>query len=162
MNKERHTHEFGPCYDADSKILILGSFPSVKSREQGFYYGHPMNRFWKLLAALYGEETPGDILQKKAFLKKHRIALWDVIESCEIAGSSDSSIGDVVVNDVGRVLKEAKIKTVYTNGKKAESLYRKYVEPVTGMKAVGLPSTSPANAGYSMERLVKEWGRILE
>ncbi len=161
MNKERQVHEFGPCYDPESNILILGSFPSVKSREEGFYYGHPMNRFWRLLALLYGEETPDGIPQKKAFLKRHQIALWDVIESCEIAGSSDSSIGDVVVNDVGKILKEAGIKAVYANGKKAESLYRKYLEPATGIKAVGLPSTSPANAAFSLERLKEAWRRIL-
>ena len=137
MNRARQTHEFGPCYDLDSRILILGSFPSVKSREEGFYYGHPMNRFWKLLALLYQEKVPKNIPQKKAFLKRHHIALWDVIESCEIEGSSDSSIGAVVVNDVGMILKEAGIKAVYANGKKAESLYRKYLEPVTGVKAVG-------------------------
>lgn len=162
MNKARQTHEFGPCYNADSKILILGSFPSVKSREEGFYYGHPMNRFWKLLALLYEEETPGDIAQKKAFLKRNRIALWDVIESCEIAGSSDSSIERVAVNDVGRILRETKIQAVYANGRKAESLYRKYLEPVTGIKAVGLPSTSPANASFSLNRLKEQWERILE
>ena len=161
MNKERQVHEFGPCYDAESEILILGSFPSVKSREEGFYYGHPMNRFWKLLALLYGEEAPNGIPQKKEFLKRHRIALWDVIASCEIVGSSDSSIGDVVVNDVGRILKEAGIQTVYANGKKAESLYRKYLEPATGIRAVGLPSTSPANAAFSLERLKGEWERIV-
>lgn len=161
MNKARQTHEFGPCYDADSKILILGSFPSVKSREEGFYYGHPMNRFWKLLALLYEEETPGDIAQKKAFLKRNRIALWDVIESCDITGSSDSSIKNAAVNPIGDILDASEIQTIYANGKKAQHLYQKYVMPVTGREAIGLPSTSPANAAYSMERLMQEWKQIV-
>ena len=161
MSEMRKTHEFGPCYDGESRILILGSFPSVKSRETGFYYGHPKNRFWKLLASLYGEEEPEDILQKKAFLKKHKIALWDVIESCEITGSSDSSIRNAAVNDIGRILKAAPVQAVYANGKKAEGLYKKHIEPLTGQAAIGLPSTSPANAAFSMERLKEAWERIL-
>ena len=162
MDKTRQIHEFGPCYDGKSEILILGSFPSVKSRETGFYYGHPKNRFWKLLAALYEEDVPEDIPQKKVFLKKHKIALWDVIESCEIAGSSDSSIQNAVLNDIGRILKEAPVRAVYANGKKAEGLYQKHIEPQTGRAAIGLPSTSPANAAFSMDRLLAAWKRILD
>ena len=162
MDKAHQTHEFGPCYDGESEILILGSFPSVKSREMGFYYGHPRNRFWQLLAALYEEDMPEDIPQKKAFLKKHKIALWDVIESCEIAGSSDSSIKNAAVNDIGRILKEAPVRAVYANGKKAEGLYQKHIEPQTGRAAIGLPSTSPANAAFSMDRLLAAWKRILD
>ena len=162
MDETRQTHEFGPCYDADAKILILGSFPSVKSREEGFYYGHPQNRFWKLLAALYEAEEPKGIPEKKVFLARHHIALWDVIESCDITGSSDSSIRNAAVNDIGIILKAADIAAIYANGKKAESLYQKYVEPATGKKAIGLPSTSPANAAFSMERLLLAWKRILD
>lgn len=162
MDEMRQVHEFGPVYDENSEILILGSFPSVKSREVKFYYGHPQNRFWKLLAALYAAKEPASIPEKKSFLTRRRIAVWDVIESCEIAGSSDSSIRNVKVNDIGRILCEAKIQTIYANGKKAGQLYQKYVEPVTGRSIVGLPSTSPANAAFSMERLAESWKRILE
>lgn len=162
MNETRQTHEFGPVYDENSRILILGSFPSVKSREVQFYYGHPKNRFWKLLAVLYHTEEPESIPQKKQFLADHKIALWDVIESCDITGSSDSSIKNVVPNDLSVILKHAHITSVYANGKTAEKLYRKYMEPLTGLAVTGLPSTSPANAAFSLERLEKEWKRILE
>lgn len=162
MNQTHHIHEFGPIYDKNSKILILGSFPSVKSREIQFYYGHPQNRFWKLLALLYDTEVPESIPQKKQFLLEHQIALWDVIESCDITGSSDSSIKNAVPNDITGILKEASIANIYANGKTAEKLYRKYLENVTGMPVCGLPSTSPANAAFSMEKLAKEWKIILE
>ncbi|MBO5303919.1 MAG: DNA-deoxyinosine glycosylase [Lachnospiraceae bacterium] len=162
MEEIRQTHEFGPVYDAEAKILILGSFPSVKSREVQFYYGHPQNRFWKVLGRLYEEEVPQDISGKKEFLKRHGIALWDVIESCEITGSSDSSIKNVVPNNPMDFLEKTKITKIYTNGKTAEKLYRKYVEPMTGIKTVGLPSTSPANAAFSLERLLESWKVILE
>jgi len=152
--RTRENHTFGPVYNRESRILILGSFPSVKSREQGFYYGHPQNRFWKMLAAVYEQEVPGNIEEKKEFLLKNRIALWDVIESCDIEGSSDSSIRNVVVNDIASIIKEASIETVITNGKKAYDLYRKYIkEPA----AVCLPSTSPANAACKLEQLIEEW-----
>ena len=162
MNETYQIHEFGPFYDADSEILILGSFPSVKSRETGFYYGHPINRFWKLLAFLYQEEEPVSIPEKKAFLKKCHIALWDVIESCDITGSSDSSIRNEKINDIGKILQEAPIRAIYANGRKAENLYKKYAEPVTGRKITGLPSTSPANAAFSMERLQAGWRKLTE
>jgi len=152
--RTRENHTFGPVYNRESRILILGSFPSVKSREQGFYYGHPQNRFWKMLAAVYEQEVPVSIAEKKAFLLNNRIALWDVIESCDIEGSSDSSIRNVVVNDIAAIIKEASIETVITNGRKAYDLYRKYIkEPV----AVCLPSTSPANAACRLEKLIEEW-----
>ena len=163
MNKGTHeTHKFGPVYGKDSRILVLGSFPSVKSREVQFYYGHPKNRFWKLLALLYHEEEPAEIPEKKAFLAKHRIAVWDVIESCDITGSSDSSIRNVTINDINRILEAAPIQEIYANGKKAESLYQKYAEPVTGRQITGLPSTSPANAAFSLERLAEAWKQILQ
>lgn len=161
MKEAHQTYEFEPAYDADSQILILGSFPSVKSREIGFYYGHPKNRFWKLLAALYETDEPVLVPEKKLFLKKYHIALWDVIESCDITGSSDSSIRNVKLNDINRILKAADIQAVYANGKKAETLYRKYMESLTGRKIISLPSTSPANAAYSMERLMESWKQIL-
>lgn len=154
MIRTHEEHTFGPVYDQNSRVLILGSFPSVKSREQGFYYGHPQNRFWKMLAAIYKEEIPNSIDEKKKFLLKHGIALWDVIESCDIEGSSDSSIRNVVVNDIARILMEAPIKVVLTNGKKAQELYRKYVKHP---EAVCLPSTSPANAACKLEKLIEEW-----
>ncbi len=161
MNETHQVHAFGPFYDAHAKILILGSFPSVKSRETGFYYGHPQNRFWKLLAALYGGDAPVSVPEKKAFLSEHKIALWDVIESCDITGSSDSSIKNAAVNPIGDILDASEIQTIYANGKKAQHLYQKYVMPVTGREAIGLPSTSPANAAYSMERLMQEWKQIV-
>ena len=161
MNETHQVHEFEPEYEKDSKILILGSFPSVKSREVKFYYGHPKNRFWKLLAALYEDHKPQTIEEKKSFLKAHKIALWDVIESCDITGSSDSSIRNVVPNDIAGVLAQTNIKKIYANGKTAEKLYKKYIEPVTRQEIIGLPSTSPANAACSFERLMEVWKQIL-
>lgn len=157
----RQQHTFGPLWQEDSRILILGSFPSVKSREQGFYYGHPQNRFWKLMALLLEEDIPQTIPEKKAMLLAHHIALWDVIESCEITGSSDSSIRDVRVNELGRVVKGSSIGHVFANGGKAFALYEKYGKAMTGLPAVRLPSTSPANAAFSLERLACEWACIL-
>ena len=154
---ERLTHTFEPVFNKDSKILILGSFPSVKSRENNFYYGHPQNRFWKVLAGVLKKDVPQTIEEKKAFLLEHRIAVWDVIESCTIIGSSDSSIKDVVVNDFSKVLENSEIKTIYVNGGKAYELYHKYAEKQTGIQAVKLPSTSPANAAWNLERLCEAW-----
>lgn len=155
-------HTFEPVFDKNSKILILGSFPSVKSREKNFYYGHPQNRFWKVLANIFEAEVPQTIDDKKYFLLEHHIALWDVIESCAIIGSSDSSIKDVVVNDFSKVLKNSEIEKIYVNGGKAYELYHKYAEKLTGIQAIKLPSTSPANAAWSVERLSSEWKKILE
>ncbi len=153
----RVEHTFGPVWDADSRILILGSIPSVKSREQGFYYCHPRNRFWKVLAAMTGEEEPQTVPQKKEFLLRWGIALWDVIASCEIEGSSDSSIRDVTPNDITGLLEKSGIRKVYVNGSKAGQLYRRYIEANGGPGAVCLPSTSPANAAWSLERLIQAW-----
>lgn len=150
-------HPINPIYDKDSKILILGSFPSVKSREAGFFYGHPQNRFWKVTAAVCGVETPTTIEEKKAFLLEHHIAVWDVIHSCDIMGSSDSSIKNVVANDLNIILKTADIRQIYVNGKKAEELYKKYIYPKIQRGAICLPSTSPANATWSVERLTEAW-----
>lgn len=151
------THTFEPVYNKDSRILILGTFPSVKSREQEFYYGHPQNRFWKLLSALVQEEIPETISQKKEFLLRNHIALWDVVHSCRITGSSDSSIKDVVPNDISRIIQETGMTNIFANGGKAYSLYEKYLYPAVKVKAVKLPSTSPANAAFSLERLKAEW-----
>ena len=154
-------HPIPPFYNGDSEILILGSFPSVKSRETGFFYGHPQNRFWKVLAALTREEVPQTIEEKKALLLRNRIALWDVIGSCEIEGSSDASIRNVVPNDLRFVLDHAPIRTICVNGKTAYRYYEKYVQPKICREAVCLPSTSPANAAWSLEKLQAEWGRYV-
>ena len=154
----RVEHGFGPVYDDDSRILILGSFPSVKSREQSFYYGHPRNRFWKVMAALSGQSVPDSVDDRKKFLHEQHIALYDVIESCIIKGSSDSSIKDVEVTDLKPILSGSKIgEHIYTNGGKAYDLYRRYTLPLTGIEAVQLPSTSPANAAFSLEKLTEIW-----
>lgn len=155
--KEHITHPIQPFYDEESRILILGSFPSVKSREQMFFYGHPQNRFWKVVAKVFDDDAPTNVPEKKLFLKKHNIALWDVIGSCDIEGSSDSSIENVNANDISLILDSAKIDRVFVNGKTAEKYYRKYIEPQTGIKAICLPSTSPANAAWNLERLVRTW-----
>lgn len=153
-------HPIPPVYDSESKILILGSFPSVKSREQQFFYGHKQNRFWRVLAQVLGCAVPASIEEKRAMLITHHIAVWDVIASCEITGSSDASIRDVVPNDLSCILSHADIRAIYTNGGKAHQLYQKYIFPVNGREALLLPSTSPANAGYSLERLVEAWKMV--
>ena len=154
----RVTHPFDPIWDENSRILILGSFPSVRSRADNFYYGHPQNRFWKVLAGLYAEPIPQTVEEKKAFLLRRGIALWDVISSCEIENSSDVSIRNAEVNDLSAIFARADIRAVYTNGKAADKLYRKYHE----REAVCLPSTSPANAAWSFEKLLAAWSVILE
>ncbi len=155
-------HEFPPYYDANSKILILGTIPSVKSREVGFYYCHPQNRFWKVLANLYQEEIPHTIEEKKQFLTHHHIALWDVLASCAIEGSSDQSIRCPICNDLSVILNHSAVEKIYTTGKKAYDLYQKYCYPKTKIDAILLPSTSPANAAYSLEKLVKAYSQIKE
>ncbi len=154
------THPISPVYDSDSTILILGSFPSVKSREAMFFYGHPQNRYWKVLSAVFGEEVPKTIPERKAFLLRNHIAAWDVIASCDIVGSSDSSIKNVTANDLSQILEVADIRKIYVNGKTAEKMYKKYTEPITGRKCICLPSTSPANAAWSLERLIEAWSVI--
>lgn len=161
MEYQTLSHVFAPVFDERSEILILGSFPSVKSREIQFYYGHPQNRFWKLLAALWECEVPGTIAEKKAFLLKRHIALWDVIARCDILGSSDSSIKNVVPNDMDVILKNAPITRIYANGGKSYELYMKYCYPVCKREIVKLPSTSPANAAFGMERLQAAWRAVL-
>ena len=154
-------HPIRPVYDKNSKILILGSFPSVKSREANFFYGHPQNRFWKVLATVFDVKTPSTVEEKRAFLLEHGVAVWDVIKSCDIVGSSDSSIKNVVPNDLREILNSADIRQIFVNGKTAEQYYKKYIEKEIGRKAICLPSTSPANAAWNVERLVTEWMQIL-
>ena len=154
-------HPISPVFNKDSRVLILGSFPSVKSREYGFFYGHPQNRFWKVAARVFNEEVPHTISEKKDFLIRNYIALWDVIGSCEITGSSDSSIKNITVNDISLILKTADIQAVYLNGGKAYQLYKKYIFPVTGREGICLPSTSPANAAWNIDKLTEAWSEIL-
>ena len=156
MNKI--VHPIPPLYDGASNILILGSFPSVKSREYGFFYGHPQNRFWRVIAAICGEPVPQSIEEKKQLLLVHHIAVWDVIYSCEIEGSADSSIKNAVPTDIGEIIRNSNITKVFTNGKKADELYRKYQQNAVGPEAICLPSTSPANAAWSLEKLTDKWG----
>lgn len=145
-------HTIPPFYNSDSKVLILGSFPSVKSREEGFYYAHPQNRFWKVLASIFNEE----ITDKKAFLKKHQIALFDVCASCEIKGSSDASVKKVIPNDIKKLIEESEIKVILLNGKTATNLFEKWMKDIE-IPTISLPSTSPANATYSLDKLTKEY-----
>ena len=153
-------HPIQPVYDEDSEVLILGSFPSVKSREEGFFYGHPQNRFWKVTASVFDEEPPRTTEKKKDFLIRNHIALWDVIGSCDIEGSSDSSIRNVQVNDISQILTNSDIKAIYLNGKKAYDLYQQYLEPTINREGICLPSTSPANAAWNLERLKQAWSVI--
>ena len=150
-------HPIAPVFDAHSRVLILGSFPSAKSREMGFYYGHPQNRFWKVLALLYDVPVLQTVDERRAFLLHHGIALWDVIARCEITGSSDASIKNAEVNDLREILEHAPIRAVFVNGRKAEALYRRHIAPKLQAEAVCLPSTSPANAAWSLERLADAW-----
>lgn len=154
---ENVSHEFAPVFDKNSKVLILGTFPSVKSREQNFYYGHPQNRFWKVMAGLAESDVPQTVEEKKALLLKKGIAIWDVVASCEIVGSSDSSIRNVVPADLNRILTQCEIQAIYANGGTAKKLYEKYSKKQTGRDITGLPSTSPANAAYSLDRLMEHW-----
>ena len=157
MPAEYITHPIPPVFDSESEILILGSFPSVKSREAMFFYGHPQNRYWRVLAAVFGEPVPQTVPEKRSFLLRNHIAAWDVIASCEIEGSSDASIKNVIPNDLTSILEAAPIRQIYVNGRTAEKMYRKYTEPGIGRDCICLPSTSPANAAWSLQRLVEAW-----
>ena len=150
-------HPIPPFFDDDSKILILGSFPSVKSREQGFFYGHPQNRFWKVIAGVFEKNVPQTIEEKKALLKECGVAVWDVIASCEILGSSDSSIKNVTANDISGIIKTAEIRMIITNGRTAEKYYNKYIGNKITVPSLCLPSTSPANDKKSLQALIEEW-----
>lgn len=154
-------HNIPPLYDKNSRILILGSFPSVKSREGQFFYHHPQNRYWKVMAAVVGCPVPVTIEEKKKMILSHRIAMWDVIASCDISGSSDSSIKNVVPNDIGSLLAETEIERIYTNGGTAHKYYQKYIKSKIDREDILLPSTSPANAAWSLERLTAAWQKAL-
>lgn len=155
-------HPIPPLFAANSKVLILGSFPSVKSRESGFFYGHPQNRFWQVIAELFDSPIPQTVEEKSQLILKNQLALWDVIASCEISGSSDASIKDVVPNDLSVVLQNSRIEKIFVNGKTAEKYYKKYQQPLCNMEAICLPSTSAANASWNMERLKSAWRLILD
>lgn len=154
---ERIQHGFAPVFDGRSRVLILGTLPSGKSRETGFYYGHPQNRFWKVLAVLFDEDVPQTVGDKKAMLLRNGVAVWDVVDSCDIIGASDSSIKNVVPADVAGLLAQTGIEKVFANGALAKKLYDKYTLDRTGIPAVQLPSTSPANARFRLDDLVKSW-----
>ena len=156
----RIEHPFPPLYNQDSRVLILGSFPSVKSREQMFFYGHPQNRFWRVIAAIFDEEVPATIDEKKALILNHRLALWDSIASCQIKGSSDASIQNVKANDIGMILDKCNIENIYCNGRKSHEMYCRYIQPDSGREAVCLPSTSPANARWTLDLLIDAWSVI--
>lgn len=158
---EHIIHSIEPVFDAESRVLILGTMPSPKSREVQFYYGHPQNRFWRVLAAVLGEEVPRSVPEKKAMLLRHRIALWDVLAECEITGASDSSIRNPVANDLSVILDHAPVQAVFTTGATAWKLYTRLQKPHTGIEAVRLPSTSPANCAVKMEALTEAYKAIL-
>lgn len=165
MKEQRYEHiihPFPPLYDAESEILILGSLPSVKSREQMFFYGHPQNRFWKVMSTVLREEVPVTIEEKKRMLLTHHIALWDTIYSCDIIGSSDSSIKNVVPTDLRSIVEQSKIHHIYCNGKTSGKYFEKYQSKSLNMTAEVLPSTSPANAAFGLEKLIAMWSQVLE
>ena len=162
MEREALIHPIPPTYDANSRILILGSFPSPKSRESGYFYGHPQNRFWKVVAALFQEDVPTTVEEKHVLLVRNHIAAWDVIQSCTITGASDSSISDVVVNDLRPILETAAIRQIFVNGKAAYKHYQKFTRPMIQRDAICLPSTSPANAAWSLDKLIDAWRIITE
>jgi hypoxanthine-DNA glycosylase len=153
-------HTIDPVFDENSRVLVLGSFPSVKSREEMFFYGHPQNRFWRVTAAVFGAETPKTVAEKREFLLSNGIALWDVLASCDIEGSADSTIKNAVPNDLSCILSAAKIEKIFVNGKTAEKYYNKYMKKTLGREAVCLPSTSPANAAWGIERLAEAWSAL--
>ncbi len=157
----RIQHPFEPLYNENSRILILGSFPSVKSREQQFFYGHPQNRFWKVISSLFDEKVPTTIPEKKNLILCHGLALWDSIASCEIIGSSDASIRNAKANDISLILNSSPIEKIICNGKKSYELYKKYIEEQTGRIAICLPSTSPANASWTLDKLIDAWSVLL-
>lgn len=155
-------HPFAPVWNEHSRILVLGTFPSVRSRETAFYYGHPQNRFWQVLAALFDETVPVDRAGKETLLLAHGVALWDVLASCDIAGSADGSIRNAVPNDIAGLLAKTGIRSVYANGQTAGRLYARWCEPRTGLAATVLPSTSPANAAWSVARLIAAWRTVCD
>lgn len=162
MSTEHVEHGFGPVYDEHSRVLMLGTMPSPASREQGFYYGHPRNRFWPVLAAIFGEPEPRSPEERRSFALRHNIALWDVLAACDIDGAADGSIKRPRANRIGDVLTASPIAAVFTTGAKAAELYRRLCLPETGREALPLPSTSPANARMSTEQLVESYSAVLK
>lgn len=161
MNLQTVVHTIPPLYDSYSRVLLLGSIPSPKSREIGFFYGHPQNRFWRVLAAVLGEDVPQTIEEKRAMCLGHHVALWDTIARCDIAGASDTSIRNAVPNDIGKLVRESEITRIFATGGKSADLYRKLIEPQLHIPITQLPSTSPANAAWSLERLIEAYRVIL-
>ena len=161
MEKTSEVHNIPPLYDKNSRVLILGSFPSVKSRKAAFFYAHPQDRFWPTLATLFGEETPKTVEEKRSLALRHGVALWDTIGSCEIVGSSDASITNVVPNDLRVILDAADIRAVFCNGGTSYDSYNRYCRAAAGREAVKLPSTSPANARWTQEKLLHAWCEAL-
>ena len=161
MEKTTQAHPFPPLYGADSRVLILGSFPSIKSREQMFFYGHPQNRFWRVIPALFGEDIPTTIEEKKSLILRNHLALWDTIASCEITGSSDASITNVVANDLRPILNGAELRAIFCNGATSFKWYNRLVRDDLGREAIQLPSTSPANAQWTLPRLTEAWGAAI-
>ena len=162
MKTERISHAFDPVFDSESRVLILGTMPSPKSRELGFYYSHPRNRFWPVLSKIFGEEIPKTPEEKQIFCLRHKIALWDVLKECDIEGASDSSIKNAVPNDISVILNSADIKAVFATGATAAKLYKKFIAAETKIPATVLPSTSPANAKIGIEELFEEYKIILD
>lgn len=158
---QKQTHGFGPLFNGESRILILGSFPSMRSREEGFFYGHPQNRFWAVLSAVYGENKPLNIEEKTTFILSHHLALYDVIESCSIINSSDVSIKDVEPADILSIIKHSKIKKILLNGKTAEKYFHLYQKVDSSIDVLVLPSTSPANAAVKLDALISIWSKAL-
>lgn len=161
MNLQTVVHTIPPLYDSHSRVLLLGSIPSPKSREVGFFYGHPQNRFWRVLAAVLGEPVPQSIEEKRAMCLKHHVALWDTIARCDIAGASDTSIRNAVPNDISKLVQESEITRIFATGGKSAELYRKLIEPQLHIPITQLPSTSPANAAWSLDRLIEAYRVIL-
>lgn len=161
MNPAPQVHPIPPLFCAESRVLILGSFPSIASREAKFFYGHPQNRFWRVMAALTGRPVPQTVEDKTALILENGFALWDSVASCTVTGSSDSSIRDVVPNDLRAITEHAPIERIFCNGNTSLKYYRRYNEPLLGRPAVVLPSTSPANAAWSLQRLAEAWRVIL-
>ena len=159
---KRETHNITPVYQTDSRVLLLGSFPSPKSREVKFYYGNPQNRFWKVISGIYADKIPETEKEKKEILSKHKIALFDVIAECDIEGASDSSIKNVVVNDIASIITETDVQAIFFNGKTAARLFERHYKGKLDLPVFTMPSTSPANASYSLEALIEEWSKIKE
>jgi len=162
MKPQTVHHTLEPLFDENSRVLILGTMPSPKSREAGFYYYHPQNRFWPVLSAVLGEPLPDTPEGRRALCLRHGIALWDVLASCTIEGASDAAIRDPVPNDIAWLLRQADIRAIFCTGAKAHTLYQKLVFPATGRAAVRLPSTSPANAAWTLSRLSEKYNLICE